>query len=454
MTYRSVNPYTEELVAEYAEHTDAQLEEVLTRADETFRVWGRASFGERGKVLSAAADLLHERREELARLATTEMGKRYVELLWEIDLCVPILRYYAAEAERILARKDIAVADGTARVDPTPLGVIFAIEPWNFPYFQLLRIAAPVLMAGNTVVMKHAPSVPGCALAVEKIFLDAGAPEGLYSNVFLTNEQSAGVIADRRIKGIALTGSERAGSAVAAAAGRALKKVTLELGGSDPFLVLDDADLDLAVPLAVAARTMNTGQACASAKRFIVHSSHYDAFLERFTAAFAAMKPGDPMDEATDFGPLVGEEALDRALKQIELAREHGATVAVGGRRIDRTGYFLEPTVLTGVTPDNPIFRQEIFAQVAMVFRVDSEEEAVALANDSDFGLGSTVVSTDVARAERVAAQLEVGMVFVNRAGDAGPALPWGGVKNSGYGRGLSDFGITEFVNWKLVRIA
>lgn len=341
MTYRSVNPFTEELVAEYAEHTDAELESILARAERTYRdEWRWASYGERAKVLAAAADLLDERREELARLATTEMGKRYVELLWEIDLCVPILRYYAGEAERILASKEPEVTEGSARVDAAPLGVIFAIEPWNFPYFQLLRIAAPVMMAGNTVVMKHAPSVPGCALAVEKIFTDAGAPEGLYSNVFLTDDQAAAVIADRRVKGVALTGSERAGAAVAAAAGRALKKVTVELGGSDPFIVLDDADLDLAVQLAVAGRTMNTGQACAAAKRFIVHSSLYDAFLDRFTAAFAALTAGDPMDERTEVGPLVGENALNRVLAQIDLATRHGATVAVGGGKIDRKGFF------------------------------------------------------------------------------------------------------------------
>lgn len=294
MTYRSINPFTEELVVEYPEHTDAQLEEILARAERTYRCeWSRASYGERGKVLATAGDLLHERREELARLATTEMGKRYVELLWEIDLCVTILRYYAANAERILASQDLPVADGSARLDAQPFGVIFCIEPWNFPYFQLLRVAAPVMMAGNTVVMKHAPSVPGCALAVEKIFTDAGAPDGVYTNVFLADEQSAAVIADERIKGVALTGSERAGSAVAAAAGRALKKVTLELGGSDPFIVLDDADLDLAVQLAVAGRTMNTGQACAGSKRFIVHAGLYDEFLDRFTRAFTTLAPGD-----------------------------------------------------------------------------------------------------------------------------------------------------------------
>jgi succinate-semialdehyde dehydrogenase/glutarate-semialdehyde dehydrogenase len=397
---------------------------------------------------------MHERREDLARLATTEMGKRYGELLWEVDLCADILRYYAAEAEHILAPRRLEVADGSARVEAHPLGVIFCIEPWNFPFFQLVRVAAPIIMAGNTMILKHAPSVPGCALAVEQIFTDAGVPAGVYSNVFLTDDQSAALIADERIKGVALTGSERAGAVVAAAAGRALKKVTLELGGSDAFLVLDDADLDLAVPVAVAGRIMNTGQGCACAKRFIVHSSLYDTFLERFVAAFEALVPGDPMDEATDVGPLASEGGLLRALEQIEFARTHGAKVITGGHRMDRPGFFLEPTVLTDVTPDNPVFRQEIFAQVAMVFSVDSDEEAIALANNSPFGLGGSVMSADVQRAERVAARMDTGMVFINRAGDAGPTLPWGGVKNSGFGRGLSDFGVSEYVNWKLIRTA
>ncbi|MFK4548144.1 succinate-semialdehyde dehydrogenase/glutarate-semialdehyde dehydrogenase [Streptomyces tendae] len=454
MAYVSVNPFTEEPVATYPEHTEPERQALLARAEQTYRSsWSRLSFAERGKFLDAAADLMHERREELARLATSEMGKRYVELLWEVDACVAILRYYAGNAERILASRPLQVADGSARIDAHPLGVVFCIEPWNFPFFQLVRMAAPIVMAGNTVVMKHAPSVPGCALAVEKIFTDSGAPAGLYTNVFLTDEQSAATIADPRVKGVALTGSERAGAAVAAAAGQALKKVTLELGGSDAFLVLEDADLDLAVDTAVASRTMNTGQACAASKRFIVHSSLYEEFLSRFSSRLAALVPGDPMAPETELGPLVSQTALDRVLEQIAVARRHGAEVVTGGHRIDRQGYFLEPTVLTGVTPDNPVVRQELFAPVAMVFSVDSDDEAIALANNSPYGLGGTVISRDVDRAERVAAAMETGMVFINRMGDSAPNLPWGGVKNSGFGRGLSDFGISEYVNWKLVRI-
>ncbi|MFC9429521.1 aldehyde dehydrogenase family protein [Streptomyces sp. NPDC056987] len=453
MTYRSINPFTEQVVAEHPEHSDTETEAILARAEETYRSsWSRMSYAERGRVLAAAADLMHERREDLARLATTEMGKRCTELLWEVDLCVEILRYYAAHAERILAPRPLEVAAGSARIEANPLGVIFCIEPWNFPFFQLVRVAAPIVMAGNTMILKHAPSVPGCALAVEQIFTDAGAPAGVYANVFLTDDQCAALIADDRIKGVALTGSERAGAAVAATAGRALKKITLELGGSDAFLVLDDADLDLAVSIAVASRTMNTGQGCACSKRFIVHSSLYDAFLERFTEAFEALVAGDPMDDATDVGPLASEAGLARALGQIDLARTHGAKVVTGGHRMEREGFFLEPTVLTGVTPDNPVFRQEIFAQVAMVFSVDSDEEAIELANNSPYGLGGSVMSADVERAESVAARMDTGMVFINRVGDAGPTLPWGGVKNSGFGRGLSDFGIGEYVNWKLIR--
>jgi succinate-semialdehyde dehydrogenase / glutarate-semialdehyde dehydrogenase len=454
MSYRSINPFTEEVVAEYPDTTPAELERILASSHEAFRsVWSRATYRDRGTALSAAADLMEQRRDELARLATTEMGKRYPELLWEIDLCVDILRYYAVESERILASRALEVADGSARVDAYPLGVIFCIEPWNFPFYQLIRVAAPLLMAGNTVVMKHSSIVPGCALAIEKLFTDAGAPEGVYSNVFVTNEQSGEVIADDRVRGVALTGSNRAGASVGAAAGRAFKKVTLELGGSDAFIVLESADLDTAVELAVITRTLNTGQACAGAKRFIVHSRLHDAFVARLSERFASLTSGDPLDEATEFGPVASESALDHALEQIELATAHGATITAGGRRVERTGFFLEPTVLTNVHPDNPVFYEEIFAQVAMVFSVDDEDEAIRLANDSPFGLGGFVVG-DAERAEHVAAQLETGMVFLNRAGDSAPNLPWGGVKNSGYGRELSEFGISEYVNWKLIRSA
>lgn len=455
MTYVSVNPYTEEVLREFDEHTGAELESILARAHAAYRQrWAPLPYADRGAILRRVANLLEERTDEFARLATTEMGKLIGEAQWEVGACVEILRYFADHAGEILAPRDLEVPDGTARVEARPLGVIFCIEPWNFPYIQLARVAGPLVMAGNTVVMKHAPGVPGCALAFEKLFADAGAPEGLYSNVFLTNEQAAAVVRDDRVRAVSLTGSERAGEAVAVTAAHALKKITLELGGSDAFLVLDDADLDLAVNLAVAGRMLNSGQACGGSKRFVVQSALYGEFTERFSEALAALPVGDPLEAGTGVGPLVNEAALSKALSQIEDAKAHGATVVTGGERIDRSGYFLQPTVLTGVTRDNPVFRQELFAPVAMVFEAASEDEAISLANDSSYGLGGSVLSSDPGRAERVADRLETGMVFINHLPDSAPNLPWGGVKRSGYGRELSELGIKEFVNWRLIRAA
>jgi succinate-semialdehyde dehydrogenase/glutarate-semialdehyde dehydrogenase len=453
MTYRSINPYTEDVVARYESHTDAQLDTLLQRADQAFRDdWRHRSYADRAVVMTRAADLLEQRKDALARLATSEMGKRLAEARFEVGFCVEILRHYASYAERFLAPRHLEVDGRPARVEARPLGTIFCIEPWNFPFVQLARVAAPNLMAGNTVMMKPAPGVPGCALAFETVFLDAGAPPGVYTNVFLSDRQAANAIADRRIHGVSLTGSERAGTAVGAVAGMALKKATMELGGSDAFLVLEDADLDRAVELAVFGRMMNTGQACAGSKRFIVHARLYDAFVGRFAEVLEGFVAGDPMLDETTLGPLVSASALSRALGQIKEAVAKGATVVTGGKRISRRGFFLEPTILADVATDNPAFREEFFAPVAMVFKVQTDDEAVDLANDSPYGLACAVVSTDLHRAERVAGRLECGMVFINQIAESTPELPWGGVKNSGYGRELSQLGIAEFVNWKLTR--
>jgi succinate-semialdehyde dehydrogenase / glutarate-semialdehyde dehydrogenase len=332
--------------------------------------------------------------------------------------------------------------------------VLFCVEPWNFPYYQLARVAGPNLMAGNTLIVKHAPNVPQCALAFEKLFVDAGAPTGAYTNVFLSNEQAATAIADKRIKGVALTGSERAGAAVASEAGQALKKSTMELGGSDAFIVLDDADLDTAVKWGVWGRMNNTGQCCVAAKRFILHEKIADTFLDRFKKELGKLVPGDPMDPKTTLGPLCTSGALQLIQKQIKTAVDGGAKVALGGKRLDRRGYFLQPTILTDITPENPVFHQEFFAPVALIFRVKNEKEAIDLANDSPYGLGGSVITKDVERGKRVARQIETGMVFINKATWTAPDLPFGGVKNSGYGRELSELGIGEFVNKKLIRVA
>jgi len=455
MQYQTINPFTEEVVKTFPEDTDAQLQEIIAKADAVYKSdWRLRTLGERKAVVKKAAAILREQLDEFAKPITLEMGKLFREAQGEVELSADILDYYADNAEAFLAPRKLTVAGGEALVESEPLGVLFCVEPWNFPYYQLARVAGPDLMAGNVLIVKHAPNVPQCALAFEKLFLDAGAPEGVYTNVFLSNEQAAKAVADPRIKGVALTGSERAGSAVAAEAGQALKKTTMELGGSDAFIVLDDADLDTAVKWGLWGRMNNTGQCCVAAKRFILHETIADTFLDRFQKELKKLIPGDPMDSKTTLGPLCTAGALDLVLKQIRTAVDGGAKVLLGGKRLDRPGYFLEPTILTNITPKNPAFHQEFFAPVALIFRVKSEKEAIDLANDSPYGLGGSVITRDIERGKRVARQIETGMVFINRATWTAPDLPFGGVKNSGYGRELSDLGISEFVNKKLIRVA
>lgn len=453
MAYQSINPFNEEVVKTFEPHTDGQLEELLALTSDTYqRDWRRRSLSQRSKVLRSAAALLRERTDELAGLATLEMGKLFVEAQREVGLCARIFDYYAAHGAQMLAPREIPNERGQAYVETSPLGPIFCVEPWNYPFYQLARVAAPNLMAGNTLVVKHASNVPQCAVAFEKLLLDAGAPKGAYVNVFLSNDQSGKAIADRRIKAVALTGSERAGSAVAAEAGAALKKCTMELGGSDAFIVLDDADLDLAIQLGVSGRMTNSGQVCDGAKRFVLDAKIAGEFLDRFKAELKKLKAGDPSDPKTTFAPLVSASALEGALKQIDAAVAAGAKLEMGGKRMPGKGFFLEPTILSNVTPSNPVFYQEFFAPVAMVFTVANEQEAIDLANDSPFGLGGAVITKSTARGQRVAAQLDTGMVFINTPAVSSPEMPFGGVKNSGFGRELSDLGIGEFVNRKLVR--
>jgi succinate-semialdehyde dehydrogenase / glutarate-semialdehyde dehydrogenase len=455
MKYQTINPFTEEVVNAFPEHTAAQLHQIIANAGTVYeRDWSQRSLAERKKIMKRAATILRDRIDEFARPITLEMGKLFREAQAEVELSADILDYYAENAGTFLAPRRLNVAEGEAFVECEPLGVLFCVEPWNFPYYQLARVAGPNMMAGNVLIVKHAPNVPQCALAFEKLFLDAGAPEGVYVNVFLSNEQAAEVVADPRIKGVALTGSERAGSAVAAEAGQALKKSTMELGGSDAFIVLDDADLDTAVKWGVWGRMNNTGQCCVAAKRIILHEKIADAFLARFKKKLEALIPGDPMDPKTTLGPLSTADALELVEKQIQTAVAGGAKVLLGGNRLNRKGYFLAPTILTEITSENPAFHVEFFAPVALVFRVNSEKEAIELANDSPYGLGGSVITKDIERGKRVARQIETGMVFINQATWTSPDLPFGGVKNSGYGRELSDLGIGEFVNKKLIRVA
>jgi len=449
--YRSVNPATGEVLKSFPEHTDEQMWGGLATADKAFRSWRSRPVSERSKMIGRAAQILLEKKEELARLATLEMGKRIAESRGEVELSASILQYFADNAESFLKPKKLNSPKGDARLEYSPLGVLLSIQPWNYPYYQLARFVGPHLMSGNVILLKHAPGVPQCALAFEKILREAGAPEGVYTNLFLSNDQSGQLIDDPRVKGVALTGSERAGEALASRAGKNLKKSTMELGGSDAFVVLDDADLDHTVAMAIIGRFGNNGQTCIGAKRFIVVKSMLDRFLSRFIAAAKKLKLGNPLDETVSLGPLSSDAALQLILRQIQEATTHNAQIVLGGRRSGEIGAFLEPTILTNITPDNPAYKQEFFGPVALIFPAKDEEEAVAIANDSPFGLGGSVYSSNIERAKRVASRMETGMVFINYPDISLPELPFGGIKRSGYGKELSSLGIEEFVNRKLI---
>ncbi len=454
MSYQSINPSDGKTIKKFDELTDAQLEKAIATAAACFEQWRKKSYAERAAIVNKAAELMSGNVDKFARLATLEMGKRINEARGEITFSSDILAYYAKNAERFLAPVVLHPSVGEAHMESSPIGVIFCVEPWNFPFYQLARVAGPHLMAGNVVVVKHAGIVPQCAIAFEKLWIDAGGPPGLYTNLLISHHQSDLVVDDPRIKGVALTGSVAAGQRIAARAGKNLKISSMELGGSDAFIVLEDADLEHAVRWAVWGRMYNAGQTCCAAKRFIVVDKLADQFLDKFKTALAALEPGDPMDEKTALGPLSTESALVDLLEQVHGAVKHGAKVVLGGKRIDRAGSYMEPTILTDIKPDSPAFRQEFFGPVALFFRVKDEEAAIALANDSDFGLGGSVFTKDIARGRRVASRIDTGMMFINNISWADAELPFGGIKSSGYGRELGDMGIQEFVNKKLVRVA
>ena len=453
--YRSVNPATGELLQIFELHGDSEAFDALSRADVIFRDhWSRLTYTERAAPIARAAQLMRQRRDELARLAALEMGKKFKEGLDEVELSASILEYYAGNAEAMLAPTKVDSVQFDAWTESSPLGVLIGIQPWNYPYYQLARFAAPNLMSGNTILLKHAPGVPQCALAFESVLAEAGVPAGVYTNLFLTNEQVGALIGDPRIKGVALTGSERAGEALASQAGRHLKKNTMELGGSDAFIVLADADLNAVIPLAVGGRVGNCGQTCIGAKRFVVVGDQYDSFLQAFTRALSELKAGDPQDPSTDVGPLSSTGAMELLLSQVREAVNHGATLVCGGTRIGSAGAFVAPGILANVARDNPAYFPEFFGPVAMIFRARDDEEALAIANDSPFGLGGSVYSTNIEHAKAVASRMRTGMVFINYPSITAPDLPFGGIDRSGYGKELSKDGIREFLNRKLVCIA
>jgi succinate-semialdehyde dehydrogenase / glutarate-semialdehyde dehydrogenase len=453
-TYAVVNPATGEKVKEYEEISDADLDAAIARADAAYRSWTSSStVAERAGLVRRVGELHGERRENLARIIVREMGKPIEQALGEVDFVVEIYAYYADNAEELMADEPIVLlgGEGTAVVRRSAFGVVLGIMPWNFPYYQVARFAGPNLVIGNPILLKHAPQCPESAEAMQQIFDDAGFPEGAYQNIYASNEQIERVIADPRVHGVSVTGSERAGAAVAEIAGRNLKKVVLELGGSDPFILLGSDDLEGAASAAAEARLDNTGQSCNAAKRFIVVDELYDEFLEKFKAALTASAPGDPASEETAVGPLSSENAADRLEDQVRRAVDAGAEIVAGGKR---EGNFFEPTILTGIEPGAEASQEEFFGPVAQVYRVGSEDEAVELANQTPFGLGSYVMTTDAEQGERVADRIEAGMVYVNLVGADSPELPFGGFKRSGFGRELGRYGADEFVNKKLIRSA
>jgi len=453
-TYAVVNPATGETVKEYPEISDEDLRAAIDRCDRASKSWPEStSVADRAALVRRVSELHSERRQELAEIIVREMGKPIEQALMEVDFASMIYGFYADNAEDLMADEPIALSEGegSAVIRRSPFGVLLGIMPWNFPYYQVARFAGPNLVIGNTILLKHAPQCPESAEAMQRIFDDAGFPEGCYENIYASNEQIEWVIADPRVHGVSVTGSERAGSAVASIAGKHLKKVVLELGGSDPFILLGTDDLDEAVTAAAEARLDNTGQSCNAAKRFIVVDELYDDFLEKFKEQLSGAKPGDPTAEDTAVGPLSSQTAADRLEDQVKRAIENGAEVVVGG---NRDGNFFEPTILTGIKPGDEASQEEFFGPVAQVYKVSSEEEAVELANQTPFGLGSYVMTTDKEQAERVADRIEAGMVYVNLVGADAPELPFGGFKRSGFGRELGRYGADEFVNKKLIRSA
>lgn len=452
MAYKTINPYTGEEIKSFDEISKQALDGKLQKAAACFEDWRKISFDGRKKIVQKVADLMRERSGDLAALITLEMGKRLKESAGEVELSASIYEYYATNAEQFLADQPLSPEKGSAYIRKEPIGVLLGIEPWNYPYYQVARFAAPNIMAGNCIMLKHASNVPQCAQEIEKLFTDAGAPEGLYTNLFISSEKINDLIADPVIKGVSLTGSEGAGASVAAAAGKNLKKSVLELGGSDPFIVLEDAEMDKTVKWAVYGRMQNCGQACTASKRFIVMDKVYDEFLQKFKAALESMEPGDPMQEATKLGPLSSKAALEDLEEQVEKSVKAGAKLATGGKRIDMQGYFMQPTILTDIPKDAEAYHEELFGPVASVYRVSSEDAAVALANATRFGLGGSIFTADENHGQKLAERINTGMVFINHPTGSQPDLPFGGTNQSGYGRELSSLGIDEFLNKKLVR--
>jgi len=454
MPIATINPATGETLRTFTPLTPAELEARLQCADSAYRRHRRTSFAERRKLMLKAAEILETEKEAFGRLMVTEMGKPLKAAVEEAAKSALGCRYYAEHAEKFLADEVIETSASRSWVAYQPIGPVLAIMPWNFPFWQVFRFAAPALMAGNVGLLKHASNVPQCALAIEDIFRRAGFAEGCFQTLLIETDHVKGVIEDPRVAAVTITGSTAAGSHVASAAGKVIKKTVLELGGSDPFVVMPSADLDTAVRTAVRARTINNGQSCIAAKRFIVHESIAEEFERRYVEGFRALKVGDPMDSTTDIGPLANENQVVTIGEQVDRSVKAGARLLTGGKRLDRPGFYYEPTVLTNVTADSPAYYDEVFGPVAILFRARNVDDAIRLANDSPFGLGASAWTNDPGERKRFVEEIEAGMVFINAMVASDPRVPFGGVKQSGYGRELCVQGIREFVNTKTVWVA
>ena len=453
-TIASVNPATGLILRTFEPLAPGELDARLQRAAVAFDRHRHSTFAERARTMTRVAEILEAERESLGRLITTEMGKPLRAAIEEVVKCARGCRYYAEHAEALLADEPVTVDGAQAFVRYEPLGPVLAVMPWNFPFWQVFRFAAPALMAGNVALLKHASNVPQCALAIERVIRDAGFGEGVFQALLVTSDQIERVLDDPRVVAATLTGSEHAGAAVAARAGGKIKKTVLELGGSDPFIVMPSADLERAVAVAVQARTINNGQSCIAAKRFIVATEIYDAFERAFVSGMQALNVGDPMDPATDVGPLVGGDAIDTLDGQVQRSLAIGARLLTGGRRVPGGGFYYEPTVLADIAPQAPAYHEELFGPVATLFRARGVDDAIRLANDTAFGLGASVWTNDDAERDRFIRGIDAGLVFVNAMVASDPRVPFGGVKHSGYGRELGVYGLREFVNVKTVWIA
>ena len=450
---KTVNPATGKTEKVFDEMSDAQIEKIIDQADKTYQTWKNTSFSERSKFFHKIATLFAERKDELAKLCAIEMGKLLKQGAAEVQTCADIFNYYADKGVEFMADKPLDTPHGKAYIAYEPLGVILCIEPWNFPFYQVIRVVAATVMAGNTVVVKHASNVPQCGAMIEQLFHDAGFPKGVYTNLFVPGSKASPLIADPRIKGAALTGSEPAGISLATEAAQKVKKVTLELGGSDPFIVMPDADLDLAVSQAAHGRLVCAGQVCTSNKRVIVMESVADEFIAKAKAIYEKVVIGDPQAADTELSPLSSEKAVEGVVAQVEKAVSQGATLVYGGKRLDNVGAYMQPTILTDITPKMDAYFEEIFGPVLCIYRVKDEAEAIQLANATEFGLSAAVFGKDTKRAEEVARKIESGMVFINHTSTHAPELPFGGTKSSGYGHELSELGMHEFVNQKMIRV-